>query len=262
MVIDISQVKPWLISWFLASLIYDEKNITEYVTNILRMKCKFKGTDNGSEFYGVVIDEERGHAYLPYRGTDGYDSRGNFRSWANNFDIKTSGDGVEDGFQRCGDAHFNEFKHYLYGVETASLEGHSKGAGVVPYEACLCVENIRNLTVTVDAFANPPTGNELFARRFNSHMEAGLISGHRWMHPGDPIASKLFRCGIPPLNGVDVLPLVELPQLIRYKLGPAGVVNHSCFLYNASISVMMNMDPSATGWDHTLLGIIHERLVN
>lgn len=261
--LDIGKIKPWLLSWLLAALIYDENRIADYVTGLLGLKCHFEGSDGGAEFFGIVIDERRGHAYLPYRGTDGYDPRGNLVSWAHNFDIKTSGDGVEDGFQKCGDIAFNRFKHYLYNVDTASLQGHSKGGGVVPYEACLCAENLPNLkSIVVHPFANPPTGNALFERRFNGHVAAGKISGDRRILPGDPIASKLFRLRVPPLNGVDVLDLIELPKIVRYKMGPANVLNHSCCMYNASIAVQVDKDATATWWDHSLPGIIHDRLVN
>jgi hypothetical protein len=261
--IDVSKVKSWLISWFLSALIYDENKIADYVTGILRMKCHFFGNGDGSEFYGIVLDEKNGRAYLPYRGTDGYTPAGNLHSWAHNFNLITGRDGVENGFQKCGDKAFETCKHYLYNVDDIALQGHSKGAGVIPYEACLCIENIANLKcVHVDAFANPPTGTQTFADRFNRHVGAGKLTGTRRVLPGDPIATELFRLGVPPLNGVDVGLLEELPKLIRYSIGPAGAVNHSCRLYNAAIGIAISSDPTATLEDHHIVGIINDLIVN
>lgn len=261
--IDVANVKPWLISWFLASLIYDEKRIAEYCTGVLRMKCHFHGTPDGAEFFGVVIDENTGTLYFPYRGTDGYDSKGNAVSWLHNFNILTGDDGVEDGFQLCGNMAFDMFKHYLYHMDRAIVQGHSKGGGVAPYLTCLCRENMPNLdTVHFDAFANPPTGNEIFGYRFAAHEHAGGTSGKRyWLH-GDPITSPLLRGPAPPLNGVDVGELEMLPKLIRYKLGPAGAVNHSCTLYNAAIALKLCDDPTATQDDFMTVAFIHNHLLN
>jgi hypothetical protein len=260
---DVTKIRQWLISWFLAALIYDEKKITEYVTSILRLKCHFYGTDDGSEFFGAVVDDDNGVVYLPYRGTDGYTPEGNLKSWANDLNILAGSDGVADGFQECGNMAFDRFKHYLYHVDDVVLQGHSKGGGVVPYEACLCAENISTLNnVRFDVFANPPTGNMTFYNRVAAHEASGRLSGTRTVLPGDPLASSVLRGTVPPLDGVDVGRLIELPRLIRYKIGPAGAVNHSCTLYNAAIAIKLSNDPTTTFDEFRLVGMIHKLLVN
>jgi hypothetical protein len=261
--IDIKQVRSWLISWFLAALIYDERKIIEYVTAVLHMKCHFHGADDGSEFFGVVIDDDNGIVYLPYRGTDGYTPEGNIRSWVTDLRILPGRDGVANGFQDCGNAAFDRFKNYLYHVDEVVIEGHSKGGGVAPYEACLCVENLSHLQhVNVNVFAAPPTGDMTFYNRFAAHQETGKLSCTRYVLPGDPITSSVLRGPVPPLNGVDVGDLTILPKLIRYKIGPAGTVNHSCTLYNAAIAIMLGNDPKATFEEFQFVGLIHKLLVN
>jgi hypothetical protein len=261
--IDVSKVQEWILSWFLSALVYDEARIAEYVTGILRMKCHFFANSDGSEFFGIVIDEKTGRAWIVYRGTDGYTKLGNLHSWVTNFRIRAGDDGVADGFQDCGDEAFDKVKNYLYHVDVVINTGHSRGSGVSPYEACLCVENMPHLTrVHVDAFANPPTGNQIFADRFNGHVGAGKLTGVRRVLPGDPIATELLRLDIPPVNGVDVGLLTELPKLIQYSIGPAGAVNHSCRMYNASIGVELSNDPGATIEDHRMIGIINDLIVN
>ena len=255
------------ISWVLSALSYDEVNIVEYATTLFGkgFNADFQGTKNGSHFYGIVIDKKEGRAWIVNRGTDGYNKRGNLRSWVRyNANIFTGSDGVHNGFQRLGDRSFDNIKHYLWDINTVFCVGHSQGSAVAPYQACLCVENITSIKhVHFDLFANPPTGNKMFKRRVVKHFKGGKMSGDRYVNKDDIISSPLLRKkNSILLNGVDVGNEIKLPIFMRHKTLSTPFINHSCTTYN----FLMFMLYAKMGYHHTedyeLLVKVHDLIVN
>lgn len=265
---NLQMINEWIVTWFFAALIYDEKNIKKYAKEILGLKFDFTTTKDGSEFFGIAIDEKKGIAYLPYRGTDGYTKMGKIKSWMNNLKISTSGDGVEDGAQEMGNNAFNKYKKRLYNVRKANLGGHSKGGMVINYEGCLIAENIKNIEITVvDTYGNPPTGDCLFEKRFKKHEAEKKLYGRRWAMPGDKIATKWFRGKNKPFNGKDVGIEMKLNPIIIHKLGPIDLINHSCRIYHAAIkdialSLYLKDNVSVNKEDLKLLNKMDNLIVN
>lgn len=249
-----------IISWLLSALSYDEQNIGDYITALLPgFKYHFKSHDRGSHFYGVVTDDSEGRAWQVNRGTDGYDKFGNAKSWINDLKICTGDDGVHDGFQMLGDTVFDNFKKILENYDYLYITGHSQGAGVSPYVACLCAENLTIKHCQFDTFAVPPTGTPVFKKRVDDHLSSGKMSGCRYNTFADPITSfwirKLF-------NGADVGEEFILPKIIRYQLGPANAINHSCAIYNASMITHFAMIGDHHYEDYKMFGEIARRIVN
>lgn len=251
------------ITWALAALSYDEAKIITHILELFNFRCKFQYDKNGKHFYGIALDDDNGRIYIVNRGTDGFNKIGNFESWMVNANMSTSGDGVHDGFQKAGDKVIDEFKNYIYNYDECFICGHSQGSGVTPYEACLVAENFKNIKkIHCDLFAAPPTGNQLFKDRFDSH---GNITCDRYITKGDPIYTPLFRNNyIDILAGKDVGTPIELPTIIGYDLKLANVVKHSSRIYNAGLMLRyaQNKDLGATMEDINMLGVVGERIVN
>lgn len=252
------------VSWILAGLSYDEDHIIDYVPKLLGegYHSDFQGTGDGSHFYGIVTRKKTGEAWLVNRGTDGYDKLGNLKSWLYDTNIFAGDDGVHNGFQALGNRAFDDLKHYLWDCDKVYCTGHSQGAGVSPYQACLCVENITTLKhVHFDIFGAPPAGNDIFSKRVQNHIDNGMLSGNRFVNDDDPISSPILRQKDSILlNGVDVGSEIKLPKGVPYKL--AKPVNHSCRIYN----LLLMMHYAGIGYhhfdDYELLANAHKLLVN
>lgn len=232
-----------ILSWALAALSYDEKNMPDHIAHFFP-GCRFhlKYTENGSHFYGIVIDNNTGLARVFNRGTDAFNFVGKLQAWWTNLNHSTSGDGVYDGFQKTGDTVFNEFKKYLYDVDHAVFSGHSQG-GLCSYVSCLAVENINLKTVHFDPFATPPIGDEMYAKRVQDHIDNKSItkknpdcyfSGNNFVNSGDIIATKFLREPMWPFKaGVDVGTKIDLGKGIRQDVGKIDdLINHSPAVYN------------------------------
>jgi hypothetical protein len=195
-----------VIPWAFASLSYNEQQFSDYVQWVIPgSKFVIETFDRGAISFSLVMDKKNGRAWIVNRGTDGFDALGNIRSWLIDASIATSGDGVHNGFQMVGDKAFDFFKNDLENFDHIILCGHSQGAGVAPYEAVLCVENLTLKSVIFFVYAAPPTGNQLFADRVNRCIDSGKLTGYRYVNPHDPIASeKLRNQNSSILNGVDV----------------------------------------------------------
>lgn len=250
------------ISWVLSALSYDENHVADYVTTLFPgFSCHFKGSDDGAHFYGVVIDPKIGRTWWVNRGTDGYDGKGNFKSWLYDLNIIKGADGIHNGFQKLGNDAFNEIKPYLYDADQIFVTGHSQGAGVSPYGARLCVENLDWIKhIHFDSFAPPPTGNSVFADSLKPYFESGKLSGDNYKIKKDPVCSDVFRdTDSFFLDGVDVGTQINLPAPFNYPVGP---LYHSCWIYNLCMMLSYAQMGHTHIDDYHLLGKIHNWIVN
>lgn len=242
---DFTRCSIETISWVLSAISYDEARISQIVSELFRgFKSRFWSHKRLSHFYGVVYDEKTGRIWDVNRGTDGDGPIGNLWSWLYDIDVFKGREGVNKGFKRLGDTSFNNVKQYLKHFQTIIHTGHSQGAGVAPYKACLSIENLWLYErVYFLTFAPPPTGNGVFAKRVNEYIAEGILSGTLFINPGDPIASKNLRDeDAVLLNGVDVGNLAILPDINLHDRGPLALLNHSCGQYHASYGLFIEED--------------------
>ncbi len=263
-------VNELIISWSLAALSYDEDNIIDNIKELFpKFKPHFKANnEHKSHFYGVVIDEENKRCFVVSRGTDGDKTlRGNLASWSYNANIIAGPDGVHNGFQKLGNDVINnqEFKNYFYKYNNRVIAcGHSQGSGCSQYILCLLAENFPSVKeIKGYVFAAPPSGNQIFANRFKALEESGRISLDRYVTNRDPITSKFLRnTDSLLLNGVDVGNEIILPEMIKYDLKLANVLNHSTAIYNSGLMLLCSNDPKYTLEDLQMLGKVGKKIIN
>jgi hypothetical protein len=251
--VDYTKCSNETISWALASLSYRERDVLPLIMAIFKgFKGRFWSYNTGSQFHGLIYDSTQGRIWQINRGTDGDGRIGKIKSWLYDLNIFTGKDGVHNGFQKLGDRAFNETKEYLIDFDTIIHTGHSQGAGVAPYVACLSAENLKGYeSIFFHTFAPPPTGTSIFAARMNEHIENGNIEGTLFINPDDPIASKNLRdADSLLLDGVDVGNLAILPDVNLYdRRLTRKLLNHSCAQYNASYSLWLAKTVGATSLD-------------
>jgi hypothetical protein len=228
-------VRPWA----LASLCYDEYNFIDYISQIVpNAKFEMSIDKNGAHYYGWIGDKTTDTLHFVYRGTDGIDEFGNFKSWLTNANIFTSGDGVHNGFQKIGDSCFDKAKPHIYNYHIHRHYGHSQGGAEAQYGAVLSAENVSNLTLSqFIVFASPPAGNHLFGDRVNNLIRQNKLMGFRYVFPNDPITTKVLRNPSSSLlNGVDVGIECLLPNTLRYTDRPLfNLLAHSPQQYTAGM---------------------------
>ena len=64
------------------------------------------------------------------------------------------------------------------------------------------------------------------------------------------------------LNGVDIGYEIKLPDLIQYNIGPVEMINHSCRMYTAGITMKCAIEKAGSEYVFELLGEIFKRCVN
>lgn len=262
---DFSKCLTTTISWVLAILSYDEDHAVDNVRQLFpSFKVHFWISKRGSHAHGVALDDDEGRAWHFHRGTDGFSTLGKAISWFNNACMVAGRDGTHNGFDRLAHRAFDDCKLYLENYDYLYESGHSQGAGVAPLDACLCVENLTLKHVQCDLFATPPCVKKAGKRRIDNHINNGIVSGNRYVMPGDPISSnKLRNENSILLNGEDVFEEVLLPDLLIHEVGFLEVINHSGRFYNAGyMQHLINWTNALPEPDLKLLAKINDWIVN
>lgn len=254
-----------ILSWGLAALAYDIGNFESNVA-FLFPEAEYHAftEDEGSNFYGIVLDKSNYIAWIFIRGTGGKTWLGEMKSWLENLDHKHSGDGVYDGFQEVGNRVFDRVKMYLPLFRSAIITGHSKGAGVAPYVARLCAQNIAGLKyIHFDLFASPPTGNQMFADSLYPYFQNGRMTGDRYVSD-DIIYTDLLRNENSEFfNGVDVGTKIRLPKILNHDVGIVDdLMRHSPAIINAQLMQLFANAKTRHLDDFYTLGEIGKRIVN
>ncbi|MCK9428854.1 MAG: hypothetical protein M0R17_02435 [Candidatus Omnitrophica bacterium] len=252
-------------SSFFSFLSYDEKNVQDKIHKTFKdHKTHFIKNEDGSHFFGLIIDNINKIAYLVNRGTDGDNNLGNLHSWLYDANLFTGSDGMHNGFQKLANKVFDQFKDILVNYKTIVCCGHSQGSGVAQILAKLCCENLsKDKKIKLIVFAAPPSGNYTFKEIVQKFIDNGQLEVERYIMPGDPIASKKLRNKKSILlNGEDVGPDSWLPDIIQTKLGPFEAINHSCKVYVVGLILELLKSDIETLEDLNFLGCLFRNCVN
>jgi hypothetical protein len=254
-----------ILSWGLASLAYDIGNFEQNIAFLFPGEEFHAFTeDDGMNFYGIVLDKSNHIAWIFIRGTGGKTWLGEMKSWLEDLNHWHGGDGVYDGFQDAGNRVFDRVKQYLPYFRSVIVTGHSKGAGVTPYVARLCAQNIVALqNIHFDLFAAPPTGIQMFADSLKPYFENGLMTGDRYVSDDiiytDALRNK--KCAF--FNGVDVGTMIRLPKILKHDAGIIDdLMRHSPAVINAQLMQLFAAAKFNHVDDFHLLGEIGKRIIN
>jgi hypothetical protein len=168
---------------------------------------------------------------IALRGTDGTDKKAKRKAWKRNFQTEARPDGISVGFGSSVDKIFDDLDgklNWRY-YKKINIHGHSAGGGEAPALGARITEEYEIHGVECFSWAPPPTGNYLWAERFNRlHSEFGL-DNLRIINPRD-IVTIIYRHGDKETAGEDVGKRLDLPPdswFQRVFKWLPGAVEHS-----------------------------------
>lgn len=255
-------VNELITNFGMAALAYDEDNVVDNIKELFPwMKSHFISREGGAHFFGIVLDDINGCCYIVNRGTDGPTKVANARSWGFDLNMWVNESGIHTGFSELAHAVIDSnIKNYLYNYKTVFLNSHSQGSGVLPIVQCLIAENFPKVKQIIGyAFASPPTGTEIFKKRFDEHVRSGKVKLTRYTVPNDSIDSEILR---KPFGVVEVGEEIYLPKIIKYRNIVTNVLSHSTAIYGASLLQLCTNDPKYTEQDLRMLAKINSKIIN
>lgn len=221
-------MNPLVRSILHAGVIYDECRYADKVKQFYP-SAKIDIELNDTDCWAVCrIGDETD---IVLRGTDGTDRKSKRKAWRRNFQTEARPDGISVGFGGSVDKIFDDLDGKLNwrDYKAIRIHGHSAGAGEAPALGARITDEYKIHGIECFSWAPPPTGNYLWAERFNRlHGEFGL-DNLRIVNPRD-IVTIIYRHGEKETAGVDVGKKLDLPpdgwfqKMFRWL---PGAIEHS-----------------------------------